>query len=464
MNDAHAAPPTLEQLIQKAGSPVKLLRGPGQLGPYVFPGIPPEFTNWRDEVRAWKDSVALLEQSYHMTELHLRGTGVIPFLGEIAVNKFDPFRVGRAKQIVVASPDGYLIGDAILFHENENFLRIVGAPFALDWVQFQAQSTAHDVTAEIHHNWSVFEAPRDVFRFQIQGAHALELVSEVVEGSLPDVSFFSIADVTIAGKHIKALRHGMAGTPGFELFGPWADQEAVRDACAVAGEKYGLRKVGHLAYATGAQESGWLPLPLPAIYHGDELKAYREWMTLYSLEAMGSLGGSLVSDRIEDYYVDPIEAGYSGLVDWDRDFLGREALRERADNRKRTKVTLVWNDDDVASTIESALFDQAHPAQFIALPSPMYATWAADAVQSGGQTIGFSQYMSFSANAGHILSHGILDTELAIPGSELTLLWGEPDSRRNNVGRNELREIRVTVAPTPYFEKVIKGGLQTAKA
>ncbi|MQA34382.1 aminomethyltransferase family protein [Modestobacter roseus] len=449
-------PQTLEQKLQMAGGPVELLRGPGQLGPYVFPGIPAEFTNWRDEVRAWKDEVALLEQSYHMSELHLRGTDIVPFLSTIAVNRFDPFPVRKAKQIVLASHDGYLVGDAILFHEEADFLRVVGAPFALNWVKYHAENSGHGVTAELDHNWSVVEAPRDVFRFQVQGPRALELVTEVVEGPLPEVGFFSVGDVRIAGKDIRALRHGMAGTPGFELYGPWADQEAVREAFQAAGEKYGLRKVGALAYATTAQESGWLPLPLPAIYHGERMRPYREWVSAFSLEAFGSLGGSLSCDRIENYYVDPIEAGYERLVDWDRDFLGRGALVERAENQRRTKVTLVWNDEDVAAAINSALFDPKLPAQFIALPSPMYSTWAADAVQSGGETIGFSQYMSFSANAGHVLSHGIISQELAEPGTELTLLWGEPGSKRDNVGRNQLREIRATVAPTPYFAKVIK--------
>ena len=50
----HEEAPSLEQKIQAAGGPVLLLRGPGQLGPYVFPGIAPEFTNWRAEVRSWK--------------------------------------------------------------------------------------------------------------------------------------------------------------------------------------------------------------------------------------------------------------------------------------------------------------------------------------------------------------------------------------------------------------------------
>lgn len=58
---------SLESIIQEAGGPVKLLRG-NNIGPYTFPVIPPEFTNWRDEVWAWKDSLALLELSYHMTE------------------------------------------------------------------------------------------------------------------------------------------------------------------------------------------------------------------------------------------------------------------------------------------------------------------------------------------------------------------------------------------------------------
>ncbi|WP_308467210.1 aminomethyl transferase family protein [Rathayibacter soli] len=457
MSDFAHTIPTLEQRLTDAGGAVSLLRGPGQLGPYVFPDIPTEFTNWRAEQRAWKDGVALLEQSYHMSELHLRGSGVILFLKQFAINKLDSFPVRKAKQLVAASPDGYLVGDAILFHEDDGFFRLVGAPFLHDWLLFHAQTTNHDVTAELNHNWSVVEAPRDVFRLQIQGRYAFDLMREVVDGDLPEVKFFSIGEISIAGHQVRALRHGMAGTPGFEVYGPWDSQSAVRDAFDAAGRDFGLRKVGAFAYATGAQESGWLPLPLPAVYHGDGvLHAYREWTSAFSLEAMGSLGGSLESEKIEDYYVDPIEAGYGGLIDWDRDFLGREALRQRADDPRRTKITLVWNDEDVAAAIDSSLFDTEDAAQFLALPSPMYSTWAADAVQSRGETVGFSQYMSHSANAGHVLSHGIIATELSQPGTELTLLWGEPNSRRDNVDPNSLRSIRATVAPSPYFTKAIK--------
>ena len=33
------------------------------LGPYVYPVVPSEFTNWRDEQRAWKETCVLFNQS-----------------------------------------------------------------------------------------------------------------------------------------------------------------------------------------------------------------------------------------------------------------------------------------------------------------------------------------------------------------------------------------------------------------
>ena len=65
---------SLEEKIGEAGGVLQMLRS-SDLGHVIFPGIPPEFTNWRDEQRAWHQSVVLFEQSYHMTELHLRGCG-----------------------------------------------------------------------------------------------------------------------------------------------------------------------------------------------------------------------------------------------------------------------------------------------------------------------------------------------------------------------------------------------------
>jgi vanillate/3-O-methylgallate O-demethylase len=449
---------SLDEILAEAGGPVKLLRS-SNLGPYTFPVIPAEFTNWRDEVRAWKDSVALLEQSYHMTELHLRGSEVVAFLSEIAVNKFENFPVMRAKQIVLASHDGYLIADAILFREAEDFLRIVGAPFASDWVQFNAENSSYDVEAYRDDNFAIRSGSRDVFRLQIQGPRALDLVQDVTGGHAPDLKFFHIGELEIAGNSLRALRHGMAGEPGFEIYGSWDAQEAVREALESAGEKYGMRKVGALAYSTTAQESGWMPMPLPAIYHSEEMKPYRKWLNSHFLETIGSLGGSLISDDITDYYVDPIEVGYKNHIDFNRDFIGRDALVAKVENQRRMKVTLEWRDSDTEAVMRDSLFPgHGTPAKFISLPTPMYATFQSDAVVKGGKTVGVSQWPAYCANSNHFISLALVELEHAEPGTEITLLWGEPSSGRATVEPHEVREISARVAPAPYFEKVIKSG------
>jgi vanillate/3-O-methylgallate O-demethylase len=75
----------------------------------------------------------------------------------------------------------------------------------------------------------------------------------------------------------------------------------VRQAIVEAGKEFGLRQVGGRAYSTPALESGWIPSPLPAVYTGEAMKAYRNWLPANGYEAKASLGGSFYSDRTEDY-------------------------------------------------------------------------------------------------------------------------------------------------------------------
>ena len=63
---------SLESLLSSAGNVVELLRNQ-QAGPNVYPGVPAEYTNWRDEQRAWQQTCVLFNQSYHMAELMVEG-------------------------------------------------------------------------------------------------------------------------------------------------------------------------------------------------------------------------------------------------------------------------------------------------------------------------------------------------------------------------------------------------------
>ena len=59
---------SLEGLLQSAGDPVAMVRN-SQIGPYVYPNVPSEFSNWRDEQHAWRETSCLFDQSHHMTDL-----------------------------------------------------------------------------------------------------------------------------------------------------------------------------------------------------------------------------------------------------------------------------------------------------------------------------------------------------------------------------------------------------------
>src|SRR5690349_24758532 len=95
---------SLEEALQASKSPVKLLRN-SQIGPYAFPVVPSEFTNWRDEQRSWKESCALLDQSHHMTDLYIEGPDALKLLSDLAINSFKTFKVNQAKQFVACNPD-----------------------------------------------------------------------------------------------------------------------------------------------------------------------------------------------------------------------------------------------------------------------------------------------------------------------------------------------------------------------
>jgi vanillate/3-O-methylgallate O-demethylase len=443
---------SLEEKLQAVGSAVEMARN-SQIGPYVYPAVPAEFSNWRDEQVAWRETSALFDQSHHMTDLYLEGRDVLRLLSDLGVNTFDNFAVNKAKQFVACNRDGYVIGDGILFFLGENRVSLVGRPSAHNWVQYHAETGDYDVTAERDERTAVNPSGRrKLYRFQVQGPTALDVLARAAGGTLPEIRFFSMGRLSIAGHDVRALHHGMSGVPGLELFGPWEDREDVRAAIVEAGEGFGLRQVGSRVYATNTLESGWIPCPLPAVFTGDEMRAYREWLPANGYEGTGSLGGSFTSDDISDYYLTPHDLGYWPFVKFDHDFVGREALVELGDEPRRRKVTLAWNGDDVARAMGS-LFEKGDPAKYIDLPLSNYATWPYDTVLRDGDPVGISSFSGYSYNERSFLSLAVLDLDVDL-GTEVTLVWGEEDggSSKPVVERHRQVEIRALVSPCPYSE------------
>lgn len=442
----------LEEAIQAAGNPVKMLRN-SQLGPYVYPVVPPEFSNWRDEQRAWRENCVLFNQSYHMADMWIEGPDAIKLLSATGVNSFTNFGVNKAKQFVGCSHDGYVIGDGILFYLDKDRLLLVGRPSIHNWVQYHAETSGYKVSLSRDERSVARDVPvvRRLYRYQIQGPKAGQVLNKLNGGQIPDIKFFNMGEITIAGRKVRALRHGMAGEPGLEIWGPHEEREEIRAAIVEAGEEFGLRQVGARAYATNTLESGWIPSPMPAVYSGEKMKAYRQWLPGKGYEATASLGGSFNSNNIDDYYLTPWDLGYGGFVKFDHEFTGKEALEKVAKNPRRKKVTLVWNGDDVTRAIGS-LFQKGEPYKTIDLPLTNYASLSYDKVLRNGKMVGFSTFSSYSFNERSMLSLGIVDVDHSEVGTDVTIVWGEEGggSAKPTTEHHKQIEIRATVGPIPY--------------
>ena len=434
---------SLEQKLKSWKSPVEMLRN-AQSGPYVFP-IAPEFSNWADEQVAWLKTAGLFDLSRHMTDVYCEGPDLRRLLERVAVNSFQSFGPNKAKQIVCCNPEGYVIGDAILFGLAEDRANISGRPSVPNWVAYHAETGGYDVTVARDDRSVQNEGRRRTYRYQIQGPTAQAILEAAADGPFHPIKFFNIGKLSIAGRRVNALGHGMARTAGLELWGPAEDGEVVRTALKEAGEAHGLREVGARAYSTVSPESGWIPSPMPAIY-ADSMKAYREWLPADGFEANASLGGSFYSDRIEDYYQTPWDLGYGRHVKFDHDFIGRQALEKKAGGPHRRKVWLVWNDEDV-TRIFASMLGKGQRYKYLEAPGSQYSTLPFDKVMRDGDLVGLSTYNCYTSNVRAWFSLAMIDQGHAVDGREVAVVWGEEGggSAKPGVERHLQTEVRAVV-------------------
>lgn len=448
---------SLQAVLEKAGNPVQLLRN-SKTGMYVYPVVAPEFANWRDEQRAWRESAVLFDQTHHMDELIVEGPQAEEFLAHHGINSFGNFDLNRAKHYVPVTPNGHVIGDHIIFRERQDKFILVGRAPTSNWLMFCAAWGKWNVRLKYDpRSPSRPEGERVLrthYRFQIQGPDAPRIFEKMNGGPIPEIKFFHVDWINVGSRKVQALRHGMSGAPGLEIWGPYEDKSYVLGAILEAAREAGVNLVrcGSRAYSTNTLESGWIPSPLPGIYTGDGMLAdYREWLGADSYEAAGAIGGSFVSDNIEDYYVNPFELGYDFYIGWKKpDFVGKDALVKMKERKNRKKVTFEWNAEDVVKVIASAFKPGEDHYKWIDFPQPNYASTSADMVMNGDKMVGMSMFNGYSYNERCMLSLGVVDQDIQI-GDVLTLKWGEPEQTgKTSTEKHKQAEIRVRVSQTPY--------------
>src|ERR1700744_589962 len=137
-------PSNLQELVDQSGNIVDLLRN-SQIGAYIYPVVPSEFTNWRREQIAWRETAVLFDQSHHMFNLFIRGPEALKLISDTGINSVANFPVNMAKQFVPVTPAGHVIGDGILFHLDEEEFVWVGRNPAANWLKYHAETGGYQL-------------------------------------------------------------------------------------------------------------------------------------------------------------------------------------------------------------------------------------------------------------------------------------------------------------------------------
>ncbi|MFE7835088.1 aminomethyl transferase family protein [Streptomyces sp. NPDC057474] len=441
---------TLQERLEQAGSATRMLSAP--FPPLrVFP-YPPVHTNWQDEQRAWKTTAVLFDQSYHMADLYITGPDTVRLLSETAVNSFATFGANKAKQYLAVNEDGYVIADGVLFGLSDGEVVLTGTDIAPNWLRYQAEIRGYDVSFRFDDRSGDGPVPKRFYRYELEGPNAWKILEKAHGGKLGHIKFFTMGEFTIGGLKVRALNHTMGGVPGddatgLELFGPAAEGPEFLAAILEAGEEFGLVRGGAVAYLSTTIESGWTPLPIPAIY-SDSMKPYRQWLSAFTTENWTPITGSFRSENIEDYYATPWDIGYGHMVKFDHDFIGREALEEAAKSPKRRKVWLNWDRDDAARVIGSSFVDGGNRAKTLDIPTTMVTY---DQVLAGERLVGLATMHGYTVNVGGWASIARVDVEDAVDGAEVEIVWGDPDGGISNpfVATHQQTRIRATISTKP---------------
>ena len=116
--------------------------------------------------------------------------------------------------------------------------------------------------------------------------------------------------------------------------------------------------------------------------------------------------------------------------------------------------TLVWDAGDVSDVFASHFRDVTY--QFMEMPRDQRGFMYMDKVLKNDRAVGISSSRGYSYYFKKMLSLCTIDVEYSEPGTEVTVVWGDPGSPQ--------KHIKATVAPAPYKKDNRRADLQSLRA
>lgn len=409
--------------------------------PAVGGVMPFTYTGWRDEMMSWHESCYIHAGLNPFLEAKVEGPDAVAFLKKNLTNDIDNIDVGRIKHALMVNEDGLLMVDGLLIRTGETSFELTCCtPYLL----YRASIQDYNVTVK--------DVCGDTFFYQLGGPRSLEIIEAATKEDFHDLKFLHFRTSQINGMEVRVLRIGMAGSLAYEVHGNFPDAIPVYEALCEAGKEYNLKKLGRHAYWNTHTENGFPQAIIHFPYANECDSGYWKWLNEnHRPELMVALSYSVLKGSVEnshERYVNPYELGWGGSVNFNHDFIGKDALMKIKEKNERKIVTLVWNTEDILDVIRSG-FESGEPYAPIEGPEDMNELgqfeYVADKVLIDGKYVGTSTGRIHSWFYRKMLSLGLINTEECEIGKEVVILWGTAGGRQ--------KEIRATIERYPYMNK-----------
>ena len=397
---------------------------------------PPQHTNWVDEECSWKETCYIGNWSQAVPALRYTGPDVLKLFSDCTVNSMNNFQIGNSKHIIHTNKDGKVIEEGILTRVGEEEF-IAYSTFWADY--WRRNNGTYNVEMEF----------LNVVSYHVQGPTSLRLLEKMTGKSLRHMKFMRNEDAVIAGIEVRILRQGMSGEVGFEIHAASEDGQKLWDAIVEVGQEFGIRQMGgRVAMLNHLQASypTYILDYLPAMFDEDGAGYIDEMSSNVDFaDSYYGFAGSFDSENLSDWYRSPIELGWANRINFDHSFRGDAALKaELAAGPKRKLCILRWNAEDVIGVYAEFFKNDGPLPDFMEMPMDPRGYIYSDQVLKDGKLVGATSSRGYSAHFREMISHAVIDIELAEPGTELTVLWGAPGTPQ--------RKIRAVTASSPYKE------------
>ena len=222
--------------------------------------------------------------------MEVTGPDACRFLDYIYPNKISTLKVGRDRYTTMLNEEGEIIDDVVIMRleEEKYWVSTLYGTKCDDWFYFH--SDGYDIdTSEITEDWHMFS---------VQGPKSKDVLNGISEGGVEELKFFRHKNDMIAGHEVLINRGGFTGEKyGYEVYCQADDADDVQDVIDAAVKAAGGKEV------TEFQVFAWT-LPTEAgFYYMRDLN-----------------------------HTNPFEVGLEKNIDWDKDFIGKDALLKVREN------------------------------------------------------------------------------------------------------------------------------------